>query len=160
MTACLSLGSNLGDRRRQLTEAVALLTERVGVMLALSGFYETQPWGYDSPHPFLNAAVAFETTLEPLALLAVTQQVERMLGRLPETHPVALYRDRPIDVDILLYDGQTLSLPELTIPHPLMHERLFVLQPLAEIVPDALHPTLGQTVATLYEQLSREKGRR
>jgi 2-amino-4-hydroxy-6-hydroxymethyldihydropteridine diphosphokinase len=129
-------------------------------MLALSGFYETQPWGYDSPHPFLNAAVALETTLEPSALLAVTQQVERMLGRLPAANTAAPYQDRPIDIDILLYDEQTVCLPGLVIPHPLMHRRLFVLQPLAEIVPEALHPTLGQTVATLYGQLSREKGKR
>ncbi|MDR2469523.1 MAG: 2-amino-4-hydroxy-6-hydroxymethyldihydropteridine diphosphokinase, partial [Tannerella sp.] len=132
--AYLALGANLGDRHRQLTAAVTLLTERAGKVLALSGFYETAPWGYVSRHPFLNAALRLETPLQPLELLAVTQQIERELGRTDKSG-VGIWHDRPIDIDILLCDRQILILPELILPHPQMHRRLFVLQPLAEIAP-------------------------
>jgi 2-amino-4-hydroxy-6-hydroxymethyldihydropteridine diphosphokinase len=146
----LSLGANLGNRRQQLTAAAALLGERAGHLLALSRFYETAPWGYDSPHPFLNAAAQLETALAPQELLATTRQIERDLGRTAKTGRTAAYQDRLIDIDILLYDRLVLELPDLILPHPRMHLRTFVLQPLAEIAPSLQHPVLNQTVAELY----------
>jgi 2-amino-4-hydroxy-6-hydroxymethyldihydropteridine diphosphokinase len=144
----LGLGANLGNKRKQLITAAALLAERAGDILALSGFYETEPWGYDSPHPFLNMAVQLETGLTPLELLSVTQQIERELGRTRKMDGLS-YHDRPIDIDILLYDNVTGEFHGLILPHPRMHQRLFVLQPLAEIAPGLLHPVLNRTIAEL-----------
>ncbi|MDR3194595.1 MAG: 2-amino-4-hydroxy-6-hydroxymethyldihydropteridine diphosphokinase [Tannerella sp.] len=156
-TAYLGLGANLGNRRKQLIAAAALLAERAGDIPALSGFYETAPWGYDSPHPFLNAALQLETGLSPAELLAVTQQIERELGRSSKTGGTAAYRDRPVDIDLLLYDRLVLEQPGLVLPHPLMHKRLFVLQPLAEIAPSLQHPALRQTIAALLEQAKKRR---
>lgn len=147
--AYLSLGANLGNRRQQLTAAVRLLDERAGHLLALSRFYETTPWGYDSPYPFLNAAVQLETALPPQELLSSILQIERDLGRTAKTGGSA-YQDRLIDIDILLYDQFVLEQPNLILPHPRMHLRTFVLQPLAEIAPSLQHPVLKQTIAALY----------
>ncbi|MDR3268316.1 MAG: 2-amino-4-hydroxy-6-hydroxymethyldihydropteridine diphosphokinase [Tannerella sp.] len=156
----LSLGSNLGNRRRQLMTAVALLAERAGKILALSGFYETEPWGYDSPHVFLNMAVQLETALPPLELLSETQRIEQELGRTAKSDG-ASYQDRLIDIDILLYDKIVQMYPGgLVLPHPRMHQRLFVLQPLAEIAPALQHPALQQTVTELLEGLNGRAGGR
>ena len=150
--AYLGLGSNLGNRQKQLFAATTLLAERVGDSLALSGFHETVPCGYQSIHPFLNMAVRLETSLSPCELLAVTQQIERELGRTTKkiNQP---YTDRTIDIDILLYDKVILQTPELVLPHPLMHKRLFVLQPLSEIAPDLIHPVFHKTITELYQTL-------
>ena len=128
----LSLGSNLGDREATLHEAINLLQQRAGEVLRTSSFLETEPWGFQSPNRFLNAAVCLLTDLTPHQLLTVTQQIERDLGRTAKTRSRA-YADRPIDIDILLYDDIQLSTPELTIPHPLMHKRDFVMIPLKEV---------------------------
>lgn len=147
----LSLGSNLGNRRFLLDEAVRLLGERVGEVVAVSSFIETEPWGFESEHSFLNAAVHLETELQPLDILVCTQQIERELGRKRKSDD-GKYHDRPIDIDILLYDDLHLDgdftisgdvddvlsgrRVHLTIPHPLMHERDFVMIPLREILPE------------------------
>jgi 2-amino-4-hydroxy-6-hydroxymethyldihydropteridine diphosphokinase len=128
----LSLGSNLGDREATLHEAINLLQQRAGEVLRTSSFLETEPWGFQSPNRFLNAAVCLLTDLTPHQLLTVTQQIERDLGRTAKPRSRA-YEDRPIDIDILLYDDIQLSTPELTIPHPLMHKRDFVMIPLKEV---------------------------
>ena len=128
----LSLGSNLGDREATLHEAINHLQQRAGEVLRTSSFLETEPWGFQSPNRFLNAAVCLLTDLTPHQLLTVTQQIERDLGRTAKTRSRA-YADRPIDIDILLYDDIQLSTPELTIPHPLMHKRDFVMIPLKEV---------------------------
>lgn len=150
----LSLGSNLGSRKAQLTTATKLLTERAGYIPALSGFYETEPWGYDSIHPFLNIAAHLETSLTPLELLTITQQIEQELGRIPKKDKNR-YEDRPIDIDILLYNNLVSDNPKLIIPHPLMHQRLFVLEPLAEIAPKVIHPVLKRPIAELLEELRK-----
>jgi 2-amino-4-hydroxy-6-hydroxymethyldihydropteridine diphosphokinase len=147
--AYLGLGANLGNRRQQLMAAARLLGERAGHLLALSRFYETAPWGYDSPHPFLNAAVQLETALPPQELLSSILQIERDLGRTAKTRGAAC-QDRLIDIDILLYDRLVLEQPNLILPHPRMHRRTFVLRPLAEIAPSLQHPVLKQTIAELY----------
>lgn len=148
----LSLGSNLGDRRIHIKNALAQINERAGAVLALSNFFETQPWGYLSQEMYLNVAVSVRTNLTPEALLTVTQEIEQQLGRHEKTVN-GEYRDRVIDIDILLYDDLILQTPSLTIPHPLIHQRAFVLQPLAEIAPHIIHPVLGKTIAMLCESL-------
>lgn len=127
----LGLGSNLGDREAQLSRAIELIGKRVGKVIRQSSVIETSPWGFTSGHMFLNCAICCETPLLPKKLLHVTQQIERELGR---HHKGGAYRDRTIDIDILLYDDVTIDTPELQIPHPLMHERDFVMIPLKEIM--------------------------
>lgn len=149
--AYLGLGTNIGNKRRNLITAAALLAERAGDVLALSGFYQTEPWGFRSENLFLNAAVTLETELTPADLLHVTQQIEREMGRTQKS--AGSYQDRIIDLDILLYGDRVLETPELVLPHPLMHERKFVLEPLAEIAPFAVHPVLKECITVLNEKL-------
>lgn len=147
----LGLGTNIGNRRGNLVKAAALLAERVGDILALSGFMETEPWGFDSENLFLNAAIKMETPLTPDELLSATQAIEREMGR--EKKSDGTYHDRVIDIDILLYDNRVIEHPGLIVPHPLMQERLFVMAPLAEIAPFERHPLLGQTFMELADSL-------
>lgn len=153
-TTCIALGSNLGDRRLLLQKAVARLSAEAGAVIALSSFYETEPEGFDSPHRFLNAAAVLETPLSPEELLRVTQRIERDLGRVGKSSD-GRYADRSIDIDLIFFDEVVIDTPELTLPHPRMAERLFVLDPLCEIAPDFLHPLLHRSVAELRERLSR-----
>jgi 2-amino-4-hydroxy-6-hydroxymethyldihydropteridine diphosphokinase len=127
----LSLGSNMGDRSSQLQEALRLIGEQIGRVTRVSSFIETQPWGYESEHLFLNAACKVETSLSPQECLHITQEIERRLGRTAKSHNG--YCDRPIDIDLLSYDDVHINTPELTLPHPHMHERDFVMIPLKEI---------------------------
>ena len=145
--AYLALGTNIGNKRRNMITAAALLAERVGDVLALSGFYETEPWGFQSESTFLNAALQLDTSLSPLELLKATQEIEIEMGRTQKSN--GAYHDRIIDIDILLYDNLVLQTPELTLPHPLMHERLFVMEPLAEIAPNVIHPVFKKPVISL-----------
>ena len=145
--AYLALGTNIGNKRRNMITAAALLAERVGDVLALSGFYETEPWGFQSENTFLNAALQLDTSLSPLELLKATQEIEIEMGRTQKS--TGAYHDRIIDIDILLYDNLVLQTPELTLPHPLMHERLFVMEPLAEIAPNVIHPVFKKPVISL-----------
>ena len=148
--AYLGLGTNVGNKRRNMITAAALLAERVGDILALSGFYETEPWGFESENFFLNAAVKLKTSFSP-EVLQITQQIEKELGRTEKSNGV--YHDRIIDIDILLYGDEVLQIPELTLPHPLMHERKFVMDPLAEIAPFVVHPVLKERIIDLKERL-------
>ena len=132
----LSLGSNLGDREEMLNRAIALIGERVGEVQRVSSFIETEPWGFKSKHPFLNAACLVLTTLSPEQCLEATQQIERELGRKRKSRN-GVYHDRPIDIDLLMYDDLELSTPRLTLPHPRMKEREFVMIPLREILPSS-----------------------
>lgn len=154
MQVYIALGSNLGNKRRNLVTAAALLAERAGEVGAISSFYETEPWGFESEHSFLNAALMLETTLAPLDLLRITQEVERELGRTAKTDSV--YRDRLIDIDLLLYGEEVIDQPGLQIPHPLMHRRAFVMTPMAEIAPAVVHPVLGKTMKVLSDLLESE----
>lgn len=147
----LGLGTNIGNRRGNLVKAAALLAERVGDILALSGFMETEPWGFESENLFLNAAIKMETPLTPDELLSATQAIEREMGR--EKKSDGSYHDRVIDIDILLCDNRVIEQPGLIVPHPLMQERLFVMAPLAEIAPFERHPLLGQTFIELADSL-------
>lgn len=134
-TLYLSLGTNLGDRQQNLKSALELIGREVGTVVSASDIIETDPWGFESPNPFLNTVVKVETDLKPLEVLDVTQEIERQLGRATKSVN-GEYHDRLIDIDILLYDDLVMDTPELTIPHPLMYERKFVMEPLAQIAPE------------------------
>lgn len=131
-----SIGSNIGNRKRLVREAITLLNERVGEVERESSLLETEPWGFDSPNKFINACVCCVTTLSPRQLLTTTQRIERELGRTQKTKD-GQYHDRVIDIDILLYDDLSVNEPDLVIPHPHMRERAFVMQPLKEILDKA-----------------------
>ena len=148
----LALGSNLGDKRANLSRAVTLIKERVGRVVCLSHFYETEPWGYASANTYLNAALEVETTLSPQEVLVITQTIERDLGREKKSMNRE-YFDRPIDIDLLLMDDIVVETDVLTLPHPLMHERLFVMEPMVEIAPTVMHPVLQKTICEIFNSL-------
>jgi 2-amino-4-hydroxy-6-hydroxymethyldihydropteridine diphosphokinase len=150
-TVYLGLGTNLGDKEANLRTAIYKLQERIGKQVSLSSFYETAPWGFESDHSFLNAAIGLETSLSPIEILHITQEIEKELGRTKKSVNGS-YSDRLIDIDILLYDTLVLQTPELTIPHPLMTERDFVMKPLIEIAGNVIHPTLQKTLSELYQE--------
>ena len=138
----------MGDKRNNMITAVALLSERVGNILSLSDLYETTPWGFVSENSFLNAALMMDTSLLPLDILSVTQDIELTMGR--TTKSDGEYHDRVIDIDILMYDDWVIDTPLLTLPHPLMHQRSFVLGPLSEIAHTCIHPVLNRSIGELY----------
>jgi len=129
----LSLGSNLGDRKATMRRAIGLLNERAGSIDRQSSFIETEPWGFESTNKFLNMCVRLLTTLSPEQLLLATKQIERELGRTQKSVN-GQYHDRPIDIDILMYDNVHIDSNDLTLPHPHMQEREFVMKPLREIL--------------------------
>ena len=133
MIAYLSLGTNLGDKRKNIAEAIKNIGELVGDVVRQSALYETEPWGFRSDNRFVNAAVCVDTQLSPRRLLEVTQRIEREMGRTLKSDG-GEYHDRIIDIDILLYGNLHIDEPDLKIPHPLMHERDFVMTPLNEII--------------------------
>lgn len=149
--AYIGLGTNIGNKRRNLITAAALLAERAGDVLSISSFYETEPWGFESDNTFLNAALLLETELEPLQLLSLTQEIEKEMGRTQKSD--GAYHDRIIDLDILLYDLCVINEAALIVPHPLMHKRQFVMEPLAEIAPMLVHPILNKTMLELAEEI-------
>jgi 2-amino-4-hydroxy-6-hydroxymethyldihydropteridine diphosphokinase len=152
-TAYLALGSNLGDRRANLEAALAALRANTAVrVLAVSGFIETEPvGGPPGQGPYLNGAAAVGTDLEPHALLAECKRIEKSLGRRdgPRWGP------RIVDLDILFYGALVLDTPDLTLPHPRLRERRFVLEPLAAIAPDLVDPVTGLTVGELLARLAQ-----
>ena len=148
----LSIGSNLGDKRNFLLQAIALIRERVGRVVCMSRFYETEPWGYTSTNTYLNAALEVETSLSALEVLAITQDIERELGRQRKSMNRE-YFDRSIDIDLLLMDDIIVRSEALNLPHPLMHERLFVMEPMVEIAPTVMHPVLQKTICEIFNSL-------
>ena len=129
----LGLGTNLGDKRKNLNDAIRMLGNQVGEVEKVSSVIETEPEGFKSDNMFLNTVVKVRTALSPFELLDITQDVEKSLGR-KEKSSNGIYHDRVIDIDILLYDDINISTPRLVIPHPRMAQREFVMTPLAEIL--------------------------
>lgn len=132
-TAYLGLGSNLGDGKANLDKSLEMLAERVGEIVAVSTYMESEPWGFKSTNRFTNGAVAVKTELSPIELLDATQAIEREMGRTHKHKPGEPYTDRIIDIDILLYDDLQIKTERLIIPHPHIENRDFVKIPLSEI---------------------------
>lgn len=147
----LSLGSNLGNRKININNAVRLLRAEGALKnIKLSGLYETEPVGYTDQPWFLNAAASGLTSLSMHELIRLCKEIEFKVGRKTRER----WHEREIDIDILLYGDEILSDEEITIPHPRMHERRFVLEPAAEIAPELMHPNLNKTVEQLLEECS------
>ena len=153
MQVYLGLGSNLGDRQASMEKALKLLKERLQIEL-VSSIYETEPVGYVEQPMFLNAVCCGQTELGPLQLLSLVKGIEASLGRV-SSFPNA---PRTIDVDIIFYGNMIMQTPELTIPHPRMEERAFVLIPLLEIASDLRHPISGESIKDLAERVRGSEG--
>jgi len=153
-TVYLSLGSNLGDRQANLTSAIERLRD-LGEVVAVSSFYETEPVEFEEQPWFLNCAVVLGTDLMPKQFLSRMLAIEQQMGR-RRTRPKG---PRMIDIDILLFGNAVVSSRELDVPHPAMHQRRFVLEPLAEIAPEVRHPVLKHTVRELLKGLRNTDGK-
>ena len=154
-TVHLLLGGNRGDRQHFLTRATGFVERKVGKVCQRSSIYESEPWGFDAPTPFLNQVIRVETVLTPLELLDEIKNIEKQLGRVKLS---AGYESRVIDIDILVYDDLRMSEKELQIPHPRMHLRKFTLVPMAEISGGLKHPLLQVDMATLNKDCRDESG--
>jgi 2-amino-4-hydroxy-6-hydroxymethyldihydropteridine diphosphokinase len=152
MTTYLGLGSNLGDKRNNIIHALSLLQEKTDIR-SISSLYETEPWGFKKQPIFLNAACEARTDLDALDLLDYLKSIETRLGR---TESFA-YGPRVLDIDILFYGNTVFNTSKLTIPHPSVSERKFVLVPLAEIAPNLLHPISNKTISELLSEIVTEE---
>ena len=153
-TAYLSLGSNLGDRGKNLIRALSLLSTEVNLDKA-SSVYETEPVGYKEQPLFLNLACQVTTNLNPWKLLHLAKTIENKMGRIPSKQ---INAPRPIDIDILFYNKQIINSKNLTVPHPHLAKRAFVLIPLSEIAAELIHPQLGKSIAALVNNVRGQSG--
>ena len=145
----LSIGSNQGDRVRNLGEACRQIELRLGKAILISSIYETEPWGFEAPDSFLNQALMIASAMGPGEVLKTVQKIEEEMGR---THRLNFYTSRIIDIDIIFYDHLLIKQPDLIIPHPLMQLRKFVLIPLNEIIPEFIHPVIKASIAQILDQ--------
>jgi 2-amino-4-hydroxy-6-hydroxymethyldihydropteridine diphosphokinase len=144
----LGIGTNLGDREKNLKESITAIEEKIGKVVILSSVYSTEPWGFTTEDEFLNMVVKVETDLIPLELIKRILIIESLSGRVRTENK---YLSRVIDIDILFYEDLVISDKNLTIPHPLIQMRKFVLVPLCEIEPELVHPVLKKSIASLME---------
>lgn len=152
--AYLGLGSNIGNRRQNINKALKYLTTQKEInVLKLSSFYQTKPVGCSKQRDFLNAAVLINTTAAPLKLLKILKSIEKKTGRVKTK---VKWGPRVIDIDILAYNNSTFNSEKLIIPHPLMHERFFVLKPFADIAPGYKHPVLHKTIRRLLREIGED----
>lgn len=150
--AYIGIGSNLGNRQENCLHAIELLQKKGIIVTKRSSLYETEPWGVKDQPLFINMAIEIETSLEPGELLKVLKNIEKELGR----QQTLQWGPRTIDLDILLFDDIILNKDNLKIPHPLLHERDFVLRPLCEIAPDVYHPLLKLRIYELLQKIYRK----
>lgn len=148
----LSVGTNLGNRQLNIDTALNLLGQRIGTVLMKSSIFETEPWGFSSDNMFYNIAVKIETELQVSQILVETKLIEKEMGRKSKS-VCENYCDRIIDLDLIFFDNLIINTQELCLPHPKMAERLFVLQPMAEIAPNMTHPVLHKTIKQLLIEL-------
>lgn len=155
MYAIINIGSNLGNRRLNLSRAMAAVMNRFG-NLEMSHTVETEPFGFDSPHKFLNVCIMFQTDMQPQELLETLQEMERSIC--PDSHrtPKGGYADRVIDIDLIAVDDCVVDTPALKLPHPGLESRRFFLEPLNEIAPGWHHPVSGLTPAEMLAALSSD----
>lgn len=142
----LSLGSNLGRREQYLEEALEKIQKRIGRLDKVSRYYESEPCGFSSGNRFYNCCLSLRSSIDPLRLMELLLQIEQEMGRSMEG---SIYSDRVIDIDLLLYGDKQLDLPGLTVPHPSMWDRRFVLAPLAEIAPEVIHPVAEISISRM-----------
>jgi 2-amino-4-hydroxy-6-hydroxymethyldihydropteridine diphosphokinase len=145
----LGIGTNLGNRKANLRKAREMIGEYIGRILNSSSVYETAPWGFEAENDFLNMVMEVETNLSPSEIMKKIADIESKLGRERDQDR---YSSRVIDIDIVLYDDLAINENGLKIPHPLMHERKFVLVPLCELAPDMIHPVLEKSMSVLLEE--------
>jgi 2-amino-4-hydroxy-6-hydroxymethyldihydropteridine diphosphokinase len=174
----LLLGSNLGGRRRMLADAKEMIGRKAGSVVRESSLYETEPWGFESQHAFLNQVLALETHLEPQELMELLLEIEKELGRGSGSGPASVsgpgldhnnsypdksgnnepggsnagYSSRVIDIDILFYGQRIIDTPSLKVPHPQLHKRRFTLEPLSELYPNLVHPGFGKAISRLLDE--------
>jgi 2-amino-4-hydroxy-6-hydroxymethyldihydropteridine diphosphokinase len=149
-TVYLLLGSNLGNREQILIKAIQMIDERIGAIISQSRNYETKPWGKTDQPDFVNVVIGITTSLMPIQVLEQTQAIEEQLGRVR----IEKWGARLIDIDIIFYGQEIIDIPHrLYIPHPLVQERTFALEPLAEIAPDFVHPIFGKTISELLRAI-------
>ena len=154
-TVYLCLGGNIGNTRAIFKKAIEQIESGIGRCVLKSRLYTTEPWGFKAEQLFLNQVVVVETELEPHVILELCQQTEAELGR---TRSGKGYQPRTIDIDILFIDNQIINLPDLKVPHPLLHLRNFVLQPMCDVAPQLVHPLLKKTMAELRDECADEGG--
>jgi len=147
----LLLGGNLGNKERIFSTARKRLGEELGALIQTSSVFETEPWGFDSDDMFWNQVLVIETSLTPEQVLECTKDIETELGRVRKA---ARYSSRLIDIDLLFYDDMVLHEPGLELPHPRMIDRRFVLEPLAEVAAELVHPVFKRNIVSLLEECS------
>ena len=151
-TVFLGLGTNLGDKKKNIEEVLDKIEEQIGDIVSMSALFISKPHGYESENLFVNCAVKIKTNLSPQGLLKETQLIEKQMGRI-EKSDINGYADRIIDIDIFFYNQLILNDANLIIPHPHIHEREFVLKPLSEISSDMIHPLFNKTVSELLDDI-------
>jgi len=151
--ALLGLGTNLGDREKNLKKAIENISAFAGEVISFSQIYETEPWGFRSEDHFFNMVIQIKTNLKPVDLLKQLLKIEIQMGRARGTEK---YSSRIIDIDILLYENEIINKPYLKVPHPMIQERKFVLVPLCDITPAMIHPVLNKTFKVLLEECDDE----
>ena len=149
MKVYLLLGGNIGDTKSLFAQTIKLIQTEVGDVVQKSSLYESEPWGFEHEQNFLNQVVIVETMLEPINLLDTTQQIEKEMGRVRKK---SQYSERTIDVDILFYDNLVMESERLTIPHLMLHQRRFTLEPLVELSPNFIHPKKQKTLVELLHE--------